>query len=114
VKETPAEDLTGKNIGADQGGSSHMIGGLESAKRLFDRRRGNVRYVYVVQVGEVFGYQIHESLTRAGETMTTTAEVVTYAYHQMDQARAELEVCLGIERHNRHRDTAAHRAANKR
>ena len=31
----------------------------------------------------------HESLARAGETMTTT-EIVTYAYDQIDEFRAEL------------------------
>ena len=31
----------------------------------------------------------YESLARKGETMTT-AEMVTYAYDQIDQARAEL------------------------
>jgi hypothetical protein len=32
----------------------------------------------------------YESLARKGEKMTT-AEMVTYAYDQIDQARAELE-----------------------
>jgi hypothetical protein len=35
------------------------------------------------------GDQAYESLARTGETMTT-AEMVTYAYDQIDQARAEL------------------------
>jgi hypothetical protein len=39
---------------------------------------------------EVLGEQTFESLTRQGESMTT-AEVVTYAYDQIDQARTELE-----------------------
>jgi predicted ATPase len=38
---------------------------------------------------EVFGDQTYESLARKGETMTT-AEIVTYAYDQIDQARTEL------------------------
>ena len=38
---------------------------------------------------EVLGEQTFESLTREGESMTT-AEVVTYAFDQIDQARAEL------------------------
>ena len=38
---------------------------------------------------EVLGNQIYESLARKGETMTT-AEMVTYAYDQIDQARAAL------------------------
>jgi hypothetical protein len=33
--------------------------------------------------------QTYESLARKGETMSTTA-MVTYAYDQIDQARAEL------------------------
>jgi hypothetical protein len=33
--------------------------------------------------------QTYESLARKGETMTTAA-MVTYAYDQIDQARAEL------------------------
>ncbi|OBJ22968.1 ATP-binding protein [Mycobacterium colombiense] len=39
---------------------------------------------------EVLGDQTYESLARKGETMTT-AEMATYAYGQIDQARAELE-----------------------
>jgi predicted ATPase len=38
---------------------------------------------------EVLGAQTYESLTREGESMTT-AEIVAYAYDQIDQARAEL------------------------
>jgi hypothetical protein len=38
----------------------------------------------------VLGDQAYESLARKGETMTTAA-VVTYAYDQIDQARAELK-----------------------
>jgi hypothetical protein len=38
---------------------------------------------------DVLGDQTYESLARKGETMTT-AEIVTYAYDQIDQARAEL------------------------
>ena len=37
----------------------------------------------------VLGDQTYESLARKGETMTT-AEMVTYAYDKIDQARAEL------------------------
>ena len=36
------------------------------------------------------GDQAYESLVRKGETMTT-AEIATYAYDQIDQARTELE-----------------------
>ena len=38
----------------------------------------------------VLGDQTYESLARKGETMTT-AEMATYAYDQIDQARAELK-----------------------
>ena len=38
---------------------------------------------------EVLGDTTYESLARKGETMTT-AEMATYAYDQIDQARAEL------------------------
>ena len=37
----------------------------------------------------VLGDQDYESLARKGETMST-AEIATYAYDQIDQARAEL------------------------
>lgn len=37
----------------------------------------------------VLGDQTYESLARKGETMTTAA-IATYAYHQIDQARAAL------------------------
>jgi hypothetical protein len=37
----------------------------------------------------VLGEATYESLARQGEAMTT-AEIVTYAYAQIDQARAEL------------------------
>ncbi len=39
---------------------------------------------------DVLGDQTYESLARKGETMTT-AEMATYAYDQIDQARAELD-----------------------
>ncbi len=38
---------------------------------------------------DVLGEEKYESLARKGETMTT-AEMATYAYDQIDQARAEL------------------------
>jgi predicted ATPase/class 3 adenylate cyclase len=44
----------------------------------------------ITHLREVLGDQTYESLTRKGETMTT-AEIVTYAYDQIDQARTELE-----------------------
>ena len=44
----------------------------------------------IAHLREVLRDQIYESLARKGETMTT-AEMVTYAYDQIDQARTELE-----------------------
>jgi hypothetical protein len=43
----------------------------------------------IAHLREVLGDQTYESLARKGETMTTAA-VATYAYDQIDQARAEL------------------------
>ena len=43
----------------------------------------------IAHLREVLGDQTYESLARKGET-TTTAAMVTYAYDQIDQARAEL------------------------
>ena len=43
----------------------------------------------ITHLREVLGEATYESLARNGETMTT-AEMVTYAYDQIDQARAEL------------------------
>jgi predicted ATPase/class 3 adenylate cyclase len=43
----------------------------------------------VSHLRDVLGDQTYESLARRGETMTT-AEIVTYAYDQIDQARTEL------------------------
>ncbi|MGZ4513356.1 MAG: hypothetical protein ACXVX5_01250 [Mycobacterium sp.] len=43
----------------------------------------------ITHLRDVLGEQTYESLARKGETMTT-AEMVTYAYDQIDQARAEL------------------------
>jgi hypothetical protein len=44
----------------------------------------------ITHLRDVLGDQTYESLARKGETMTT-AEMATYAYDQIDQARAELE-----------------------
>jgi predicted ATPase len=44
----------------------------------------------ITHLREVLGEATYESLARKGETMTTAA-MVTYAYDQIDQARAELE-----------------------
>jgi len=38
---------------------------------------------------DVLGEKTYETLARKGETMTT-ADMVTYAYGQIDEARAEL------------------------
>jgi hypothetical protein len=47
----------------------------------------------ITHLRDVLGDQAFESLARKGETMTT-AEMVTYAYDQIDQARAELNTVL--------------------
>jgi hypothetical protein len=44
----------------------------------------------ITHLREVLGDQAYESLVRKGTTMTT-ADMVTYAYDQIDQARAELD-----------------------
>jgi hypothetical protein len=44
----------------------------------------------IAHLRDVLGDQTYESLARKGEAMTTAA-MVTYAYDQIDQARAELE-----------------------
>ena len=43
----------------------------------------------IAHLREVLGDQTYESLARKGEAMTTAA-MATYAYDQIDQARAEL------------------------
>ena len=43
----------------------------------------------IAHLREVLGEATYESLARKGETMTTAA-MVTYAYDQIDQARAAL------------------------
>ena len=43
----------------------------------------------IAHLRDVLGDQTYESLARKGETMTT-AEMATYAYDQIDQARGEL------------------------
>jgi len=44
----------------------------------------------IAHLREILGDQTYESLARKGETMTAAA-MATYAYDQIDQARAELE-----------------------
>ncbi len=43
----------------------------------------------IAHLRDVLGDQTYESLARKGETMTTAA-MATYAYDQIDEARAEL------------------------
>lgn len=43
----------------------------------------------LIHLRDALGDQTYESLARQGETMTT-ATMVTYAYEQIDLARAEL------------------------
>jgi hypothetical protein len=43
----------------------------------------------IADLRDLLGDQTYESLARKGETMTTAA-MATYAYDQIDQARAEL------------------------
>jgi hypothetical protein len=43
----------------------------------------------IAHLRDVLGDQTYESLSRKGETMTTD-EMVTYAYAQIEKARAEL------------------------
>jgi predicted ATPase len=45
--------------------------------------------IAIAHLRDVLGDEVYESLARKGETMTTDA-MVTYAYAQIDQARAEL------------------------
>jgi hypothetical protein len=44
----------------------------------------------IAHLRDVLDDQTYESLAREGETMSTSA-MVTYAYDQIDQARAELD-----------------------
>jgi hypothetical protein len=44
----------------------------------------------IAHLREALSDASYESLARKGETMTT-AQIVTYAYDQIDQARTELE-----------------------
>ena len=50
----------------------------------------------ITHLRDVLGDPIYESLAHKGETMTT-AEMATYAYDQIDQARADTERCLEID-----------------
>ncbi|MGB7870148.1 MAG: hypothetical protein WBM01_18025 [Mycobacterium sp.] len=46
--------------------------------------------IAIAHLRDVLGDQTYESLARKGETMTTAA-IATYAFDQIDQARAELK-----------------------
>ncbi len=50
----------------------------------------------IAHLRDVLGEATYESLARKGETMTT-AEMVTYAYDQIDQARTELNAVSEID-----------------
>ena len=54
-----------------------------------EEHRGDLKRA-ITQLREVLGAAGYESLARRGEAMTTAA-TATYAYDQIDQARAELE-----------------------
>ena len=47
----------------------------------------------ITHLRDVLGDQTYESLARKGEAMTTAA-MVTYAFDQIDQARAELKAVV--------------------
>jgi hypothetical protein len=55
---------------------------------LFGGINGRLVATAITHLREVLGEQTYESLARKGETMTI-AEMVAYAYDQIDQARAE-------------------------
>ena len=60
--------------------------------RLRPHHRGDLPEINtaITHLRDVLGEATYESLARKGETMTT-AEMATYAYDQIDQARTELE-----------------------
>jgi hypothetical protein len=49
------------------------------------------RSTAIAHLRDVLDDQVYESLAHKGETMTA-AEMATYAYDQIDQARVELEL----------------------
>jgi hypothetical protein len=53
----------------------------------------------IAHLRDVLGDQTDESLARKGETMTTAA-MATYAYDQIDQARADEQNCQQLPRQN--------------
>ena len=72
-----------------------QLGHHESAATIADsqtaRSRGRVPELTtaIIHLRKVLGDETYESFARRGEDMTTAA-IVTYAYDQIDQARAEL------------------------
>ena len=68
-------------------GSHHRRFRVQSLGRGGRSRRSTTA---IAHLRDALGDQTYESLARKGETMTT-AEMATYAYDQIDQARTELE-----------------------
>ena len=74
----------------DRHGRSESAAIIAGFARVSPSRVGGTRVWHLItHLREVLGDQTYESLARKGETMTT-AEMATYAYDQIDQARAEL------------------------
>jgi hypothetical protein len=79
--ENPAASCTRRSFGARL--NSHYD--ADPVRALEALHRG----LAIADLRAVLGDQTYESLTRRGESMTTSA-MATYAYDQIDQARAEL------------------------
>ena len=73
----------------------HRLGRYEPAAKIagfaFSPLTASELSTAITHLRDVLGDQTYESLARKGETMTTAA-MVTYAYDQIDQARAALNV----------------------
>ena len=72
------------------------LGRYESAATIAGFASSSLTAMWVAEINpaiahlrDVLGDQTYESLARTGETMTN-AEMASYAYDQIDQARAEL------------------------
>ena len=85
---------------AHQGGAARVVEGADGQCDVIARRLGFAVFglvaaglpeitLAITHLRDVLGDPAYESLARKGETMTTTA-MVTYAYDQIDHARAEL------------------------
>jgi len=72
-------------VGRDTGINSGSFSSSPLAALAFTAEFGTA----VGHIRNMLGNQAYELLAAKGETMTT-AEMVTYAYDQIDQARAEL------------------------